>query len=108
MTSADKELETGLASPPRGFPVPILALTPSAFTIGAAEFVIAGLLPEILRDLRVSIPAAGQFVTAYAIGAPTVAIATSNGFLFGVGVVVATDLVAPNKRASAVALMFSG
>src|SRR5262245_14923385 len=52
-----------------------------ALAIGTAEFVIAGLLPDIARDLAVSIPAAGQLVTAYAvgvvIGAPLMAIATS-------------------------------
>jgi DHA1 family inner membrane transport protein len=140
-------------TPTQGFPVPILALTMSAFAIGVAEFVIAGLLPDISHDLGVSIPAAGQLVTAYAmgvvVGAPLLAIATSklprktvllamlgififgnllsavspnyallmiarvvaalaHGSLFGVGVVVATDLVAPNKRASAIALMFAG
>jgi DHA1 family inner membrane transport protein len=133
--------------------VPILALTMCALAIGTAEFVIAGLLPDIARDLDVSIPAAGQLVTAYAIGvvigAPLMAIATSrmprkrvlllmlgifiagnvcsaaasgyplllvarilaafaHGSLFGVGAVVATELVPPNKRASAVALMFTG
>ena len=100
-----------------------------------------------------SIPAAGQLVTAYAmgvvVGAPALAIVTSalrrktvllamlgififgnllsamaptyallmtarviaalaHGSLFGVGVVVAADLVAPDRRASAVALMFTG
>ncbi len=139
-------------TPTQGFPIPILALTISAFAIGTAEFVIAGLLPDISHDLNVSIPAAGQLVTAYAmgvvVGAPLLAIATSklprkmvllvmlgiftfgnflsaiapdyallmiarivaalaHGSLFGVGVVVATDLVAPNRRASAVALMFT-
>jgi DHA1 family inner membrane transport protein len=142
----------GEAPSARGL-VPILALTMCAFAIGTAEFVIAGLLPDIARDLNVSIPAAGQLVTAYAlgvvVGAPLVAIATSrlprkrvlllmlgifiggnllsavapgyallmlarilaafaHGSLFGVGAVVATELVAPNKRASAVALMFTG
>lgn len=136
-----------------GFPLPILALTLSAFAIGTAEFVIAGLLPDIARDLSVSIPAAGQLVTAYAIGvvvgAPLLAIITArmprklvlllmlcififgnllsalspnyallmiarivaalaHGSLFGVGVIVATKLVPEGKRASAVALMFSG
>jgi len=140
-------------TPTQGFPIPILALTMSAFAIGVAEFVIAGLLPDISHDLGVSIPAAGQLVTAYAmgvvVGAPLLAIATgklprktvllamlgififgnllsaispnyallmiarvvaalAHGSLFGVGVVVATDLVAPNKRASAIALMFTG
>ncbi len=134
-------------------PIPILALTMSAFAIGTAEFVIAGLLPDISRDLAISIPAAGQLVTAYAIGvvvgAPLLAIATAklarkrvlllmlgifivgnllsavapdylllmvarvvaafaHGSLFGVGAVVAADLVAPNRRAAAVALMFTG
>ncbi len=134
-------------------PVPILALTMTAFAIGTAEFVIAGLLPDISRDLDVSIPAAGQLVTAYAlgvvVGAPLLAVATArlprkfvlllmlgifiggnllsalapgyfllmvarvlaafaHGSLFGVGAVVATDLVAPNRRNSAIALMFTG
>ena len=137
----------------RGFPYPILALTLSAFAIGTAEFVIAGLLPDISRDLAVSIPGAGRLVTAYAIGvvigAPLLAILTASwprktvllamlgifvggnllsalspnyamlmiarvvaalahGSLFGVGVVVATNLVPPERRSSAVALMFSG
>lgn len=51
-----------------GFPVPVLALTACAFCIGTAEFVVMGLLPDIARDLSVSIPLAGQLVTAYAIG----------------------------------------
>ncbi len=141
------------ATAPVGFPVPILALTLCAFAIGTAEFVIAGLLPDIARDLAVSIPAAGQLVTAYAIGvvvgAPLLAVVTArmprklvlllmlgifilgnllsafspnyvllmaarivaalaHGSLFGVGVIVATALVPESRRASAVALMFSG
>lgn len=51
-----------------GMPIPVLALTMCAFCIGTAEFVVMGLLPDIARDLDVSIPAAGQLVTAYAIG----------------------------------------
>jgi DHA1 family inner membrane transport protein len=49
-------------------PVPVLALTMCAFCIGTAEFVVMGLLPDIARDLSVSIPLAGQVVTAYALG----------------------------------------
>lgn len=51
-----------------GMPIPVLALTMCAFCIGTAEFVPMGLLPDIARDLGVSIPLAGQLVTAYAIG----------------------------------------
>jgi DHA1 family inner membrane transport protein len=136
-----------------GFPIPILALTMCAFCIGTAEFVPMGLLPDIARDLGVSIPLAGQLVTAYAlgvvIGAPILAITTSSiprkhvlllslgifilgnflsaispsysllmaarvlaafahGTMFGVGAVVATSLVPPSRRASAIGLMFTG
>src|SRR6185295_18278403 len=63
-----------------GLPIPVLALTMCAFCIGTAEFVVMGLLPDIARDLAVSIPLAGQLVTAYAIGvvvgAPILTIAT--------------------------------
>jgi MFS transporter, DHA1 family, inner membrane transport protein len=136
-----------------GFPIPVLALTMCAFCIGTAEFVVMGLLPDIAHDLSVSIPLAGQLVTAYAIGvvigAPILAVLTgrlprkrvllmmvgvfivgnllsaispsyfllviarmlaafAHGTLFGVGAIVAADLVPPNKRASAIGLMFLG
>jgi len=134
-------------------PLPLLALAIAAFGIGTTEFVIMGLLPDMARDLGVSIPATGMLVSGYAlgvtIGAPIVAIATANlprkralmsliglfiagnifcalapnyGFLmvarvvtafchgafFGIGSVVAAGLVAPHKRAQAIALMFTG
>lgn len=136
-----------------GFPVPVLALTMCAFCIGTAEFVVMGLLPDIARDLSVSIPMAGQLVTGYAlgvvIGAPILAVATgrlprklvlllmvgvfiagnflsavapnygflmvarifaafAHGTLFGVGAIVAADMVPANRQASAIALMFTG
>ncbi|MFI6738449.1 MFS transporter [Nonomuraea sp. NPDC050451] len=46
--------------------VPSLMLC--VFGITTGEFVIAGILPGIAADLKVSIPAAGLLVTAYAIG----------------------------------------
>ena len=134
-------------------PLPLLALAVAAFGIGTSEFVIMGLLPDVARDLAVSIPAAGMLVSAYAlgvtIGAPIVAIAVANmprkkalmsligvfivgnllcaiapnyavlmaarivtafchGAFFGIGSVVAAGLVVPNRRAQAIALMFTG
>jgi len=134
-------------------PLPLLALAIAAFGIGTTEFVIMGLLPNVARDLGVSIPAAGMLVSGYAlgvtIGAPIVAIITANmprkralmslimlfivgnllcalapgytllmvarvitafchGAFFGIGSVVAAGLVPPNKRAQAIALMFTG
>ncbi|SFC27605.1 MFS transporter, DHA1 family, arabinose polymer transporter [Collimonas sp. OK412] len=133
--------------------LPLFALAVAAFGIGTTEFVIMGLLPDVARDLGVTIPAAGMLVTGYAlgvtIGAPIVAIATANmprrtallsliglfiignvlcalspnyvvlmlarvvtafchGAFFGIGSVVAAGLVAPNRRAQAIALMFAG
>jgi DHA1 family inner membrane transport protein len=112
-----------------------------------------GLLPDVARDLGVTIPQAGLLVTGYALGvvigapivaaavikvprktallgmvgvfiagnllcglAPTYAVlmfarvvtAFCHGAFFGIGSVVAADLVAPNRRASAIALMFGG
>ena len=138
---------------PHAMPLPLLALAVAAFGIGTTEFVIMGLLPDVARDLSVSIPAAGMLVSAYAlgvtIGAPIVAIAIANvprkqalmrligifivgnllcalapnysilmaarivtafchGAFFGIGSVVAAGLVAPNRRAQAIALMFTG
>jgi len=62
-------------------PLPLIALFLTAFGIGTAEFVIAGLLPEVSTDLGVSIPTAGFLITAYAIGVavggPVVTLLTS-------------------------------
>lgn len=132
---------------------PLLALAIGAFGIGVTEFTPMGMLPLIANDLRVTIPAAGLLVSAYAlgvlIGAPLMTlgfarvprrtllvglmgiftagnllsavadnyamlmvarIVTSfnHGAFFGVGSVVAAGIVPPDKRAAAVAAMFSG
>jgi predicted MFS family arabinose efflux permease len=54
----------------------------AAFAIGTEAFVIAGLLPAIAADLQVSISAAGQLVTAYAlvyaVGSPILAVMLNN------------------------------
>jgi DHA1 family inner membrane transport protein len=46
----------------------LLALAVGGFTIGTTEFATMGLLPQISRDLGVSIPGAGHVITAYALG----------------------------------------
>lgn len=48
--------------------VPLLALVLTAFAFGTAEFVIAGVLPEVALGLNVSIPVAGYLISGYAIG----------------------------------------
>lgn len=133
--------------------LPLLALGIGAFGIGTTEFAPMGLLPAIAAGTGISIPAAGQLVTAYALGvmlsAPVMTLIMSRvdrkaalmalmgvlvlgnlisalapgywtlfagrlitslcqGAFFGIGAVVATSLVAPERRASAVATMFMG
>lgn len=46
----------------------IFALTLAAFGIGTSEYVIMGLLPDVAKNLNVTIPQAGLLVSAYAIG----------------------------------------
>ncbi|WP_433242313.1 MFS transporter [Streptosporangium sp. CA-135522] len=61
------------------FPM-LAALCVSVFVVGTAEFLVAGLLPQIGADLRIFVAVAGQAVTAYALGTviagPLVAILT--------------------------------
>lgn len=60
----------------------LLILVLGTFSIGTDDFVIAGLLPSIANDMNVTIAAAGQLVTAfaiaYAIGAPILGTLTFN------------------------------
>lgn len=48
--------------------LPLLALFLAAFAFGTAEFVIAGVLPDVALSLGVSIPVAGFLVSGYALG----------------------------------------
>ncbi len=62
-------------------PIAIYALSLAAFAIGTAEFIIAGILPDLSADFAVSIPTAGLLVTAYAVavavGGPILAVLTA-------------------------------
>ncbi|MGQ7296672.1 MFS transporter [Quadrisphaera sp. KR29] len=46
----------------------LLALAIGAFAIGSTEFLMMGLLPQVAADLRVSVPAVGYAISAYAVG----------------------------------------
>ena len=60
----------------------VLALGVGGFSIGTGEFVIMGLLPEVARDIGVTIPEAGHVISAYAlgvvVGAPVLAVLAAN------------------------------
>lgn len=60
----------------------LLPLALGGLTIGITEFVMMGLLPDVARDLNVTIPTAGYLISAYAlgvvVGAPLLVIAGRN------------------------------
>lgn len=134
-------------------PIAIYALMIGAFGIGTTEFVIMRILPQIGKDLGVSLSSAGLLISGYAlgvaIGAPLLSLLSTkipkksalialmaiftlgnlvcaiapdywtlmiarvmtsfaHGTFFGIGSIVATNLVKPNQKALAIALMFTG
>lgn len=60
----------------------LLALAIGGFGLGMTEFAIMGVLPDVAGGLGVSIPEAGHFISAYAlgvgVGAPTLILLTRN------------------------------
>ena len=72
-------MSTGVAAQTR-VPRVVAVLALSIFVLGTSEFMITGLLPEMARDLAVSIPATGYLISAFAIGmivgAPLMAVVT--------------------------------
>jgi DHA1 family inner membrane transport protein len=81
MTSSVAQLELATDGE-RHFLPSVWALGVGAFAIGTGEFVAMGLLPEMARDLRVSVPEAGHVISAYALGvvlgAPLLAVLTAS------------------------------
>ena len=59
----------------------LIALAFGTLGLGIAEFVMMGILPDVAKDLGVSIPVAGHFISAYAlgvcVGAPTLILAVN-------------------------------
>jgi DHA1 family inner membrane transport protein len=62
-------------------PLPLFALMLCVFSVGTAEYVISGILPELAGDLGVSLASAGLLITAYAlavvIGGPVLTVLTT-------------------------------
>ena len=46
----------------------LIALAFGTLGLGIAEFTMMGILPYVARDLNISIPVAGHFISAYALG----------------------------------------
>lgn len=145
---------TATSTPPRRRLHPgLIALALGGFGIGLTEFVIAGLLSDVSRDLAVTVPVAGYLISGYALAvvvgalfvtgflvkvppkrallillgfflvgntlsawgpnyevmlAGRIIAALCHGGFFGIGAVLASGLVAPEKKASAISIMFAG
>lgn len=46
----------------------LIALAFGTLGLGIAEFVMMGILPDVATDLKISLPKAGHFISAYALG----------------------------------------
>jgi DHA1 family inner membrane transport protein len=77
MSSSADSISPAPALPPYGVTAAILSLAIGGFALGTGEFASMGLLPNVARDIDVSIPVAGHMISAYAlgvvIGAPVIA-----------------------------------
>ena len=56
----------------------LLPLALGTFGLGMAEFVMMGILPDIAKSMSVTIPAAGNFISMYALGVVFGSIFTCN------------------------------
>lgn len=56
------------AVPPRRLPTVVPVLATGTFLMITTEFVVAGILPEVAADLRVSLGRAGLLITVFALG----------------------------------------
>src|SRR5476651_1635381 len=79
--------------PPLGVAAAELSLAIGGFALGTGEFASMGLLPNVARDIDISIPAAGHMISAYALGV-----------VIGAPLLAATFARAP-RRAMLVGLM---
>src|SRR6201986_1156804 len=55
-------------TPPLGAAMAELSLAVGGFALGTGEFAAMGLLPNVARDIDISIPMAGHMISAYALG----------------------------------------
>ena len=85
----------------------LLALATGSFALGFAEFVMMGILPATAAGLRVSVPDAGDFISAYALGvcAGTLFLVPPKRLLLGFVALVAVGNAAAACAPSAEALV---
>jgi predicted MFS family arabinose efflux permease len=82
---------------------PVIALTAATFAVGLGELAVAGILPVVAGDLRVTIPIAGQLIGFYALvfavlTPPLAAVfggtRRQRGLVIGLGTVALANIIA--------------
>lgn len=69
MSDATPPLATAtVAATPHGVGLAELSLALGGFALGTGEFASMGLLPNVARDVQVTVPVAGHMISAYALG----------------------------------------
>lgn len=98
----------------------LISLAVGGFGIGMTEFVMMGILPEIAADMHITIPQAGHFIAAYAlgvvIGAPILVLIAGNyppkkillALMLGFTVFNSLSIFAPNYEFMVVSRLLSG
>lgn len=66
--AADTIVGDSTDAPPHGARLAEVALALGGFALGTGEFASMGLLPNVARDVHVSVPIAGHMISAYALG----------------------------------------
>ncbi|TVV75360.1 MFS transporter [Sphingomonas solaris] len=67
-TTGDAPAPSRSDAPPHGAGLAELGLALGGFALGTGEFASMGLLPNVARDVHVSVPVAGHMISAYALG----------------------------------------
>ena len=68
----------------------LIALAFGTLGLGIAEFTMMGILPYVATDLGISIPVAGHFISAYALG-------VCFGAPIGIGILTPATVATPSK-----------
>ena len=85
----------------------LIALAFGTLGLGIAEFVMMGILPDVVKDLGISIPTAGHFNYWVLLAARFIS-GLPHGAYFGVGSIVAEKLADKGKGSEAVSIMIAG
>lgn len=97
MSEASRFVARSAAAPPRSLTGAAVMLAFATAAVVTTEFIVVGLLPEMARDLGVTVAAAGWFVTWFALASA----------LFGPPLTVVASRLSPRAVLAAILLVFA-